>query len=214
MTRHSGPDSESQSRKTEIYLVRHGQSIHNEKQIIAGQLNSELTKQGFTDARSVARTIGRSDFDVIYCSDLKRARETAQVIVDLLNITCPLKLSPLLRELNYGQYTNRPVTEAFSVLNYKVVQDQPYPGGESFRDLEKRITEFISSFRAEIAGKRALVAAHAGSIRMLLIVLDPAHRQQYLTQTFSNCYLGRIVLGDAGSVVSYELLHDGAEESV
>jgi broad specificity phosphatase PhoE len=214
VTRHSRPDSESQSRKTEIYLVRHGQSIHNEKQIIAGQLNSELTKQGIADARSVARTIRRSDFDVIYCSDLKRARETAQVIVDLLNITCPLKLSPLLRELNYGQYTNRPVTEAFSVLNYKVVQDQRYPGGESFRDLEKRITEFISSFPAEIAGKRALVVAHAGSIRMLLIVLDPARRQQYLAQTFSNRYLGRIVLGDAGSVVSYELLHDGAEESV
>jgi broad specificity phosphatase PhoE len=195
-------------------LVRHGQSIHNEKQIIAGQLDSELTKRGIADARSVAKSIGRSDFDVIYCSDLKRARETAQVIVDALNIACTMTFSPLLRELDYGQYINHPVTEAFDALDYKVVQDQRYPGGESFQDLEKRIARFAGWFCAQTEGKRVLIVAHAGSIRMLLIVLDRAHREQYLMQTFSNRYLGKILLGDAGRVLSYELIHDGAAESV
>jgi len=194
-------------------LVRHGQSIHNEKQIVAGQLDSNLTEQGIADARSVASAIGRSDFDLIYCSDLKRARETTEVIVDTLRLDCPLKLSPLLRELDYGLYTNHPVAEAFAALNYKVVQHQRYPGGESFQDLEKRVTQFASSFRTEIDGKRTLVVAHAGSLRMLLIVLDRAHSQQYLMQTFSNRYLGKIVQ-KPGRLVSYELIQNGVAESV
>src|SRR5215471_3998143 len=101
VTEYSLADSKFPNRTTEIYLVRHGQSIHNEKQIIAGQLDSELTGQGIEDARFVAGTLRRSDFDLIYCSDLRRARETTQVILDILRIDCPLKLSPLLRELNY-----------------------------------------------------------------------------------------------------------------
>jgi len=62
---------------TEIYCVRHGQSIHNQQQTIAGQLDSELTPLGFEDARSVAAAIGRRDFEIVYCSDLLRARQTA-----------------------------------------------------------------------------------------------------------------------------------------
>jgi probable phosphoglycerate mutase len=214
VTRRSSSDSETSGRKTEIYLARHGQSIHNKEQIIAGQLDSELTGEGVADAQSVARAIGRSDFDAIYCSDLRRARETAEVIVDALDLTCPLTFSTLLRELDYGEYTSQPVSEAFHFLDYKVVQDQRYPGGESFQDLEKRIAQFVKQFCIEAEGKRVLIVAHAGSIRMLLIVLDRAHRQQYLMQTFGNRYLGRILLEDAGRVLSYELIHDGAAESV
>jgi broad specificity phosphatase PhoE len=214
VTRCSSSQSETSSRETEIYLVRHGQSIHNEKQIIAGQLDSELTGQGIADAHSVARAIGRNDFDAIYCSDLKRARETAEIIVKTLNLTCPLSLSPLLRELDFGEYTNQPVSDAFHFLDYKVVQDRRYPAGESFQDMRKRIAQFVNQLHTEALGKRLLLVAHAGSIRMLLIVLDRGHREQYLTQTFSNRYLGKVLLGDKGEEFSYELIHNHAAESV
>jgi broad specificity phosphatase PhoE len=89
---------------TEIYLVRHGQSIHNLEERIAGQQDSQLTESGFQDARCVAEAIGRSDFDVVYCSDLWRAKQTAETIFDYLKLNCPIKFSPLLRELDYGDY--------------------------------------------------------------------------------------------------------------
>jgi len=214
VTRCSSFQPEASSRKTELYLVRHGQSVHNKKQIIAGQLDSELTGEGIADAQWVATAIGRSDFDAIYCSDLRRARETTEVIVKTLNLTCPLSLSPLLRELDFGDYTNQPVSDAFHFLDYKVVQDQGYPGGESFQDMMKRLAQFVSQIQAEALGKRLLVVAHAGSIRMLLMVLDSGHGQQYLTQTFSNRYLGRVILGEKEEEFSYEMIHNGAVESV
>ena len=118
-----------------------------------------------------------------------------------------------MRELDFGEYTNQPVSDAFHFLDYKVVQDQGYPGGESFQDMMRRLAQFVSQLQAEALGKRLLVVAHAGSIRMLLIILDRGHRQQYLTQTFSNRYLGRVLLGEKGEKFSYEQIHNGAVES-
>ena len=85
---------------TEIYLVRHGQSIHNLEERIAGQHDSQLTELGFQDARVMAAAIGRSDFDIVYCSDLLRARQTAETIRGFLKLNCPIVFSPLLRELD------------------------------------------------------------------------------------------------------------------
>jgi 2,3-bisphosphoglycerate-dependent phosphoglycerate mutase len=188
---------------TEIYLTRHGQSIHNLRQTIAGQLDSELTARGFEDARFVADTLGRSDFDVIYTSDSHRARQTVDTIIDTLNLTCPVIPTPLLRELNYGEFTNRPVAETFRILDYKVIQDRRYPEGESFQDLEKRVAQFMEYLRTEALGKRVLVTAHAGPIRMLVMLFDSTNRQVYLGQPFSNRYIGRIILNPEGKLLSY-----------
>jgi phosphoserine phosphatase len=191
------------SKVTEIYLTRHGQSAHNLTQTIAGQLDSELTARGFEDARVVANSLERSDLDVIHSSDSHRALQTVETIIDTLNLTCPVISTPLLRELNYGEFTNRPVAETFEFLNYKVIQDRCYPGGESFQDLEKRVAQFIERLRTETLGKRVLVTAHAGSIRMLVMLFDSANRQSYLGQAFSNRYLGRVILNPEGSLLSY-----------
>jgi broad specificity phosphatase PhoE len=202
------------NRLTEIYLVRHGQSRHNQEQIVAGQLDSELTEQGFEDARAVARAIRRNDFDVIYSSDLHRARQTAAIILDALKLNCPILFTPLLRELDYGIYTGQSVQDTFRVLNYKWVQDRRYPGGESFQDLEARVAPFVKQLRVEAKGKRVLVTAHAGSIRMLVMLFDPAHRQEYLSQTFSNRYLGKVVLDDKSALFSYLVIQNQSEDLV
>jgi probable phosphoglycerate mutase len=134
---------------TELFLVRHGQSLHNQQQLIAGQLDSELTVQGCEDARQVARTIGRQDFDLVYSSDLRRACQTTEIIVATLHLSCPVVSTPLVRELNYGQFTNRPVCEAMEYLDYRRNQDQRYPGGESFRDLQQRVSRLLGLLRCE-----------------------------------------------------------------
>ncbi|MCI0419643.1 MAG: histidine phosphatase family protein [Acidobacteria bacterium] len=186
---------------TEIYLIRHGQSVHNQEQTIAGQLDSELTPLGFEDARSVAAAIGPRDFEVIYSSDLLRARQTAETVINTLQLNCPLYFSPLLRELNYGRFTERSVVETFQFLNYKRVPHERYPEGESFQDLQERVGQFLSQLLEESAGRRILVTAHAGSIRLLAMLLDPAHKQEHLERAYGNRFLGKAVLDENGLVL-------------
>lgn len=193
---------------TEIHLVRHGQSLHNQQQRIAGQLDSELTKLGFEDARAVARAIGRNDFDIVYCSDLLRARQTAETIIETLQIACPVRFSRRLRELDYGQFTEKTVEETFRFMNYKRTPRKRYPGGESFLDLQERVKPFIRQLLDEAAGKRVLVTAHAGSIRLIAMLLDPARRQEHLERAYGNRFLGRARLDENGSLISFEVLQN------
>ena len=193
---------------TELYLVRHGQSIHNQERIIAGQLGSELTTQGFEDARQVARAIGRHDFDLIYSSDLHRAHQTAEILIETLQLHCPIVTTPMLRELDYGRFTNAPVGEAAAYFDYRVDQGQTYPGGEGFHDLERRVSCFLVRLRKEGSGKRILITAHAGSIRMLLILLEPVRRGEFLVQSFGNRYLGQMNFDQAWNLLSYRWAPD------
>lgn len=193
---------------TEIYCVRHGQSVHNQQQTIAGQLDSELTPLGFEDARSVAGALGRRDFEVIYSSDLLRARQTTETIMTALQFNCPVIYSRLIRELDYGRFTEKSVAETFQVLNYKRVQVQRYPDGESFNDLQERVQQFLGQLLDESAGKRILVAAHAGSIRLIAMLLDPARRQEHLDRAYGNRFISKAVVDHSKRVVSFEVLQN------
>ena len=193
---------------TEIYLVRHGQSIHNLEERIAGQLDSQLTELGFQDAEVVAAAIGRSDFDVIYCSDLLRAKQTAETICNYLKLSCPIKFSPLLRELDYGEFTEKPVSETFEFLNYKVAQGQRYPGGEGFIDLEGRAQRFLFQLKRESAGSCVLVVSHAGLLRLLVMLFDPKRRQEHLDRAYGNRFLGKVALDANQELVSLEVIQN------
>jgi broad specificity phosphatase PhoE len=192
----------------EIYLVRHGQSLHNVEDRIAGQNDSELTELGFQDARNVAAAIRRSDFEIVYCSDLLRARQTAETIRDFLKLECPIVYSSLLRELDYGEFTEKPVSEAFSFMNYKVSQKSRYPGGEGFIDLEDRARRFISQLKLSSSSKRILIVAHAGSIRVLAMLFDPERRQEHLSRTYGNRFIGRVTLNGDEKLVSLQVIQN------
>jgi broad specificity phosphatase PhoE len=188
----------------EIYLVRHGESWHNAQGTIAGQQDSFLTAQGEADARIVAQLIGSTPFDAIYCSDLVRARQTAEIIVEELGLTTSLVFSELLRELDYGEYTNRSLADTRKFLNYRSEPQRSFPGGEGLDELEVRLNRFLQESLRQIPGKRILVVAHAGSIRMLIVLLDPARREHHLHQPLGNRFLCKVTLDENHKMLHYE----------
>ena len=195
--------------KTLIYLVRHGQSVHNLRKRVAGQLPSYLTEQGLEDARSVARVLEGLQFDVIYSSDLQRVRQTVETIRNDLALSCPVSISPLLRELDYGEFTNRTVKETFVFFDYRLIRNRRYPGGEGFEDLERRVLLFVRQLRFEALGKHILITAHAGSIRLLLVVLGAIQPHEMSNQFIGNRYVGRVVLNGSGEFSEYSILSQG-----
>lgn len=66
---------------TRVIIVRHGQSTYNTVRRIQGHLDkSVLTEKGCSDARKVGKALSNISFDAIYCSPLKRAKQTAEII--------------------------------------------------------------------------------------------------------------------------------------
>ena len=63
---------------TELFLVRHAETVFNQQRRIQGQSESDLSETGVMQAEALARRLAREEFSAIYSSDLKRAYQTAE----------------------------------------------------------------------------------------------------------------------------------------
>ena len=98
-----------------IYLVRHGQTYYNIYNKLQGWSNSQFTKKGKQDAVQVARRLKNTHFDAAFCSDLPRAIETCQTILDgngANSVKSPT-ISPFFREEFYGVYEGTNMDQAW-----------------------------------------------------------------------------------------------------
>ena len=64
----------------DFWLVRHGQTFHNQNSIIQGHDQGTLTSKGIEQSKKVSLRLKDEEFDLVSVSDLKRARETWEII--------------------------------------------------------------------------------------------------------------------------------------
>ena len=164
-----------------IVLVRHGETDYNREGRWQGSgTDVPLNDAGRAQARAVAAALaGRFDGRVTaaYTSDLIRARETAVILAERLDV--PVCEEPGLRELSHGRWEGRThaEVEARWPEEYAIYEADPYRtrrgGGDSYEDLEERVWPALERIADRQAGKRALAVSHGGPIRLVLSrVLD------------------------------------------
>jgi broad specificity phosphatase PhoE len=139
---------------TITYFV-HGTSTDNENDISSGWSDAELSVLGIEQSKNLKKLINIHDFDIVFCSDLKRAVTSAKLTFgDDLQIVTDSRL----RECNYGDYNGKPssVVEPLQVQSI----DKPMLHGESYEDVKTRIAEFLNDLKAEYDGKSVAIVAH------------------------------------------------------
>ena len=87
--------------KTELILIRHGETEWNKQRRMQGHLNSNLSKLGESQINLLGNWMKNIPFDHIYCSDSPRARLTAEAITQFSGDD--LKVDKRLREKNLGE---------------------------------------------------------------------------------------------------------------
>lgn len=88
---------------TTLYLVRHGETVENKRNILQGWMQGELTDLGRCQAESVAQQLADKHFDAFFSSDLKRAMDTCTIIAKPHG--GEMVTTPLLRERDWGGFT-------------------------------------------------------------------------------------------------------------
>ena len=68
--------------RTQLIIVRHGQTQWNLKLIRQGHLDSPLTEKGIAQAKALGERLAREAFTALYSSDLGRAVQTAQMVAE------------------------------------------------------------------------------------------------------------------------------------
>lgn len=166
---------------SELVLIRHGQSTWNLENLFTGWVDVALSPRGEVEAMEAGKKLGERRFDVVFTSTLRRARETASLLLAEMNH--PLVETVRSWELNeryYGRLTGLNKDAAREEFGEEQVHiwrrsyDVPPPGGESLADTAARS---IPYFESEIlprvqAGERVLVSAHGNSLRSIVMKID------------------------------------------
>lgn len=91
---------------TEIYLIRHGETMFNQLDKVQGWCDSPLTIKGINDLKVTARALSQVRFDNMYSSDLKRAIDTVHLMKDANQVSeiGKIKKLPEFREVFFGSF--------------------------------------------------------------------------------------------------------------
>jgi len=158
-----------------LLLIRHGETDSNSTFRYWGKTDVGLGSEGIRQAEQLRDRLACERIDYIYTSDLKRTRLTAEIIAQPHRreiINCPE-----LREIDFGEVEGldfKEVQAKFPEVARKWIQHDPelvYPGGESLRQLDERITRFRARLSTHTPQETALIVAHSGVLRTLICQL-------------------------------------------
>lgn len=149
---------------TKIVFIRHAESEYNRDGIWAGRADCNLTEKGIEAAKELGKSLN-NNFDVIYCSPLKRTKQT-------LNVIFP-EAKPIyderITEISIGEWENQK-KDLFDARLRELFRKGLYtpPGAESHQNVDKRVSDFIEElFEKYHNNERILVVTHNGVIRSI-----------------------------------------------
>jgi broad specificity phosphatase PhoE len=109
--------------KNFIIFESHSTSTDNEKGIASGHLDPPLSEKGRKQAQDLGHRYQRRIIPVVYCSDLQRSIQTAEIA--FASKKTPIIQDPRLREWDYGDFNGYPATE-LEQMKFSHIQ-QPFP---------------------------------------------------------------------------------------
>jgi broad specificity phosphatase PhoE len=164
----------------EIVFETHSTSTDNEAAIATGWLDGELSETGRRQARELGERRREDGIASVYTSDLGRAVETAEIAFAGSGI--PIHRDPRLRECDYGELNGMPVTQLD--LERARHLDEPFPGGESYRQTVERVRSFLDDVAREHDGERVVVIGHSATRWALDHLLNGAPLEELVAAPF------------------------------
>lgn len=158
------------------YFV-HGTTIDNESEISSGWSDVDLSQKGIQQSIDLKNQIKNKHFDVVFCSDLKRAVHSAELsFKDEVKIVQDKRL----RECNYGDFNGKE-SMIVEVMQKENIQ-QRSPNGESYEDVKIRMADFIEFLKQNYQDKSVAIVAHKAP----QLALDVLLKKQSWPEVFAN----------------------------
>jgi probable phosphoglycerate mutase len=174
---------------TTLLLARHGETDWNRELRLQGHADPPLNDLGRTQARELARHVAAEGVTAIYCSDLRRAHETARIVGTAIGVEVTVVRG--LREIDVGSWsglTRDEIAERFPEGFARWLGGAQGHDGESRDELRTRVVEAAERIVAAHPGGRVLLVTHGGALRALLTHAAGAP----WARRFDNCSIVRI----------------------
>jgi len=155
-----------------LVLIRHGESTWNAEERLQGQLDPPLSERGREQSRALAGMVDGLPAERIVCSDLGRARQTAELMG-----LAPGRFDPRWREIDVGSWAGRTAAEidaeGSELTNWRG-GPRTAPDGEPWDAFAQRVSGAVDELVA--AGGSWLVVCHGGCIRVAVAHVTGADR--------------------------------------
>lgn len=159
--------------KQKIYLIRHAKpDLPHGGKLYYGSTDYPLSEEGVMMAKRLAEVLRGVEANMVFSSDLRRARETAEIA--LAGRTCEIRPVRGLCEIHLGDWEGRSFDEVRSTWN-EIYEKRGVsfdsvgpPGGESFKDLQKRTVPVFDEILRDNPCGNIMLFAHGGVIWTLM----------------------------------------------
>lgn len=153
-----------------MFVVRHAETDDNFAKLCQGQGGSGLNARGRAQAAALGERLAKHRFDAIFCSDLQRATQTLDAVLQLQTQPPTPCCTPLLRERGFGLFEGQPI-ELYGALVRSLPAEERRThrpaGGESWEDVAARCRAFLSCALSP-QSTCVLVLTHGGCLRELM----------------------------------------------
>ena len=160
-------------RRTRIHLVRHGTTLLNRANRYRGRRDVPLDQGGWHDAWCAAGELEGGTYSAVYSSPLRRARDTARIIADVVGIAT-VEDMPGLVNLEYGAWEGLTSSEASERDPELFARYQEYapgalcPGGELLDDAAHRMQLSLRLIASLHPGQSVAAVSHAATVRLAI----------------------------------------------
>jgi broad specificity phosphatase PhoE len=135
------------------YFV-HSSTTDSEQGISSGWNDCVLSEAGIEQASELKEHTKGQKFGIVFCSDLKRAMQSAELAFEGVRVIADKRL----RECNYGIYNGKPST-IVEPMQEKYTSEK-FPQGESYEDVKARIADFLAFLKKNYDGKHVAIVSH------------------------------------------------------
>lgn len=165
---------------TKVYLIRHGKTQWNlESRYQGANGDSPLLKDSYREIELLASSLQRIPFEHAYTSPLKRARVTAQALLNHLNLEIPLTIDSRLKEFNLGKMEGMHFEDVAAkwpevLKNFRHhpdKYDESLVEGESFLEVIARFRAAIEEYCRQYPNGNILVISHGAALNAAINAL-------------------------------------------
>lgn len=203
-----------------IYIIRHGETNSNIERRMQGWIDNPLNEKGVRLAKITGSRMKDIHFDACISSPLKRAYQTAQIILEESgNGDVPIQTDDRIKEICFGDYEglqldSEPLMTEEAMRFFKEpLMAGSFPGGEAATDVCARTQDFLKELAARDDDQTYLIATHGCALRAMLNFLyeDPSNFWQ--EHVPYNCAVDIITVEDGKITLDPEerIYYDPAE---
>jgi probable phosphoglycerate mutase len=193
---------------TVVVLVRHGQTPTTGSVLPGRAAGLHLADKGREQAAAVADRLAplagsKMPVAAVFASPLERTRETAAPIAKALGHR--VRADRGLLECEFGEWTGRKLKDLMKLPEWRTVQRYPsgfrFPGGESFAEMQARITSTLDGYRAAHPGSIVIAVSHADPIKAAVAQALGVHLDLFQRIVVSPCSVTALLLSADGPTV-------------